>query len=390
MGRQRNPTDWTTFAPGTEPVLLTGRGYTGHSLSRKAKRFGKHLPVFGLINMNGRLYDPVLGRFLNPDMNVQAPDNSQSYNRYSYCMNNPMLYADISGNTWFTNLGDWLGNAGKIAVVIGVSIAVSAAVIASCGTLAPLAIAVIAGAVSGLAGNMVNTAFSGGSGNDFLHAAVNGIVGGAISGLVGGAVGKWAVKGLKSFGINAINSPVLKSALAGGITGSGVGFVGSFASEFALSGGDVNAALKAGIKGAAFGFGIGLASGAYMGYKTAIDNHIDPWTGERTDVLAKFYPDNDGAAGNWKTEILKKGIQIDRYGNPDGNYFAPKGTPIEMRSLPYDANTNSYSIFEVVKPFPVQSSIVAPAFNGMGLGLQYRTSGSTLFLLQEGYLKIIK
>jgi len=68
------------------------RGYTGH----------EHLPEFGLINMNGRMYDPVLGRFLSPDNYVQAADNSQNFNRYSYCLNNPLRYTDPSGEflTW--------------------------------------------------------------------------------------------------------------------------------------------------------------------------------------------------------------------------------------------------------------------------------------------------
>jgi hypothetical protein len=47
--------------------------------------------------MNARLYDPALGRFLSPDPYVQAPDFSQSFNRYSYCMNNPLIYVDENG-----------------------------------------------------------------------------------------------------------------------------------------------------------------------------------------------------------------------------------------------------------------------------------------------------
>ena len=43
---------------------ITNRGYTGH----------EHLESLGLINMNGRVYDPVLARFLSPDPYVQAPD----------------------------------------------------------------------------------------------------------------------------------------------------------------------------------------------------------------------------------------------------------------------------------------------------------------------------
>ena len=64
------------------------RGYTGHEM----------LPEFDIINMNGRLYDPVLGRFLSPDNYVQSPYNSQNFNRYSYCLNNPLKYTDPDGN----------------------------------------------------------------------------------------------------------------------------------------------------------------------------------------------------------------------------------------------------------------------------------------------------
>jgi RHS repeat-associated protein len=67
------------------------RGYTGH----------EHLLTeFGLINMNGRMYDPNLGRFLSPDNYIQSPYNPQNYNRYSYCLNNPLKYTDSDGEFW--------------------------------------------------------------------------------------------------------------------------------------------------------------------------------------------------------------------------------------------------------------------------------------------------
>ena len=47
--------------------------------------------------MNGRLYDPQLGRFLSPDNYVQDPYNTQSFNRYGYVWNNPLVAADPSG-----------------------------------------------------------------------------------------------------------------------------------------------------------------------------------------------------------------------------------------------------------------------------------------------------
>jgi hypothetical protein len=47
--------------------------------------------------MNGRVYDPLVGRFISPDPFVQMPDYSQSYNRYSYAFNNPLRFSDPSG-----------------------------------------------------------------------------------------------------------------------------------------------------------------------------------------------------------------------------------------------------------------------------------------------------
>jgi hypothetical protein len=47
--------------------------------------------------MNGRVYDPQLGRFLSPDPIVQSPSDSQSWNRYAYVMNSPLSYTDPSG-----------------------------------------------------------------------------------------------------------------------------------------------------------------------------------------------------------------------------------------------------------------------------------------------------
>ena len=89
-GVRRQPQTLSPYSPGEAPELLLGRGYCGH----------EHLTEFGLINMNARLFDSALCRFLSPDPIVQAPDNSQNFNRYSYCLNNPMKYVDESGLVW--------------------------------------------------------------------------------------------------------------------------------------------------------------------------------------------------------------------------------------------------------------------------------------------------
>jgi len=53
-----------------------------------------------LYNYNGRLYDPVIGRFISADPFVQAPFDPQSLNRFSYVRNNPLIYTDPTGYGW--------------------------------------------------------------------------------------------------------------------------------------------------------------------------------------------------------------------------------------------------------------------------------------------------
>jgi len=47
--------------------------------------------------MNGRAYDPLFAQMLSPDPSTQFPGFSQGYERYSYCMNNPLKYTDPTG-----------------------------------------------------------------------------------------------------------------------------------------------------------------------------------------------------------------------------------------------------------------------------------------------------
>lgn len=86
-------------------LTILDRGYTGH----------EHLQSVGLIHMNGRLYDPKLHRFLQPDNYIQEPYNTQNYNKYGYVLNNPLKYTDPSGE--YIEIG-FFG-----AVIIGATIA---------------------------------------------------------------------------------------------------------------------------------------------------------------------------------------------------------------------------------------------------------------------------
>jgi RHS repeat-associated protein len=74
--------------------LTTDRGFTMH----------EHLDEMGVVHMNGRIYDPLIGRFMSADPFIQAPSMLQSYNRYSYVMNNPLNLTDPSGFSWWTKI----------------------------------------------------------------------------------------------------------------------------------------------------------------------------------------------------------------------------------------------------------------------------------------------
>ena len=90
-GNSRNPISWNEMM--MENTLLYDRGFTGH----------EHLFDFGLINMNGRIYDPLMSMMLSPDNNIQMPQALQNFNRYSYCLNNPLRYNDPTGE-WVESL----------------------------------------------------------------------------------------------------------------------------------------------------------------------------------------------------------------------------------------------------------------------------------------------
>jgi RHS repeat-associated protein len=80
--------------------VTTDRGFTAH----------EHLDEMMLVHMNGRIYDPLLGRFLTPDPFVQAPGNLQSYNRYSYGFNDPLSGVDPNGYGFLDDIFDAVDN----------------------------------------------------------------------------------------------------------------------------------------------------------------------------------------------------------------------------------------------------------------------------------------
>lgn len=86
FGKRRN-TNGATDVNGTLAAASTRRGFTGH----------EHDDEVGLVNMNGRVFDQAIGRFLSADPTLQAPTYMQSYNRYAYMWNSPLNGTDPSG-----------------------------------------------------------------------------------------------------------------------------------------------------------------------------------------------------------------------------------------------------------------------------------------------------
>ena len=60
---------------------------------------------------------------------------------------------------------------------------------------------------------------------------------------------------------------------------------------------------------------------------------------------------------------------------------------MEMRALPYGTDLSNYHQYEVIKPFEVEKSIIAPAFDNIGLGIQYRSPVSVDTLLKRGIIR---
>ncbi|MEA3504017.1 MAG: RHS repeat-associated core domain-containing protein [Bacteroidota bacterium] len=212
----RNPSTWS-FDNVPENFLFD-RGYTGH----------EHLDEFGLINMNGRVYDAYLARFLSPDPFVQAPDYSQNFNRYSYAFNNPLKYTDPDGEFAHLIIGgtmNWIANGADFSWeglgYFGVGAAagtLSAGIGAGIG--AALAGNVAAG--GGFAAGFVGTATI--SSTEFVAGAISGTAAGITNGLVSGT-GNGMMSGM-NFGTAFMKEGLdqaWRQGLSGGVLGGVIG-----------------------------------------------------------------------------------------------------------------------------------------------------------------------
>jgi len=217
----------------------TDRGYTLH----------EHLDEVGVIHMNGRVYDPLIGRFMSADPFVQSPGNLQSYNRYAYVWNNPLAMTDPSGYFSLRKLFRAVVTivvavyAPELSAYIGWTGGVSAAGAATAGGLSAsmgmsgaVASGMLGGALSGavatgtlkgaVLGGLTGAAFAGvgdkfaGWENVVGHAAVGcassvGSGGGCQSGALSGAAGSMFSQFGPQFDSFAAN--LVANSVAGGV-----------------------------------------------------------------------------------------------------------------------------------------------------------------------------
>ena len=255
-GNLRNPETWTNYSENeTYEEPMFDRGYTGH----------EHLAAFGLINMNGRMYDPFTSGFLSVDNYVQSPDYTQSFNRYAYCLNNPLKYTDPDGEFPWVPM---LIGAGIGVVTNGIDNvcnnqsffqgAGKAALFGGLQGLASFGIGQVASGIASVGGRVafqtlahgtlggVSTTLNGGNfGTGFLSGAASSLVATGMGSLTQ-TTDKWG----QAIGV------IGGGAIAGGVSSSICG--GSFWDGFrngAISSG-LNHAVHAGV----FGKGLAIAS----------------------------------------------------------------------------------------------------------------------------------
>jgi RHS repeat-associated protein len=221
FGKRRNAASWSgtpSASDWTQIAATTHRGFTFHEM----------LDNVGLVHMSGRVYDPLIGRFLSADPNIPDASNSQMLNRYSYVDNNPLSYTDPSGfflKKLFKKVKSFVKQWGGTIISIGFAM-------------------VGMPFVGALLSSAFNTAVNGGSVGSFLKNFAIGAAAGYVTGPIAGRL-------TSGLGLNAslVSTQVVRGGLGGGLSGglsstvSGGGFWEGF------KGGAISGGVTAGVVG---------------------------------------------------------------------------------------------------------------------------------------------
>lgn len=376
-GRLRDPSNQQNYAIGSEPVLFLARGYTGH----------EHLPMFGLINMNARLYDPVSGRFLSPDPYVQAPDFSQNFNRYTYALNNPLRFTDPNGEFWQYVIGavaggiiNWGFNGFKFNMeglkYFGAG-AVGGALIA---TGKPIGI--ISGAAFTAGSNSAISQYSANGFIDWWEVGTSTIVGGISAFLAyqfSGAITPY----VESLFRNVTNE-VLQKGLTYGTTGAITGVTVGGGMGYATTG-EWDGAIDGMWKGAALGFGTGFAYGAGGQIYKNWGEGKNLWTGEYSNeplpnINTRFVTTEDGSTYDMKPTMdrIQSGETYPH--RNDGSVFENRIPRNQTKPLLPDRPLGTYKEY-VVPP--------TPGMRGVG-PLRIVTNGTNFWFTPDHYRTFIQ
>lgn len=288
--------DYTAFGNSTR------KGFTEHEM----------LDSVSLVHMNGRVYDPYLGRFLSADTVIQSLGATESINPYAYAWNDPLKYTDPSGHS----LGSFLVSLiaavvtvvayaildyyfGPVLALFGAGFAggFTGALLATGSLSAALTAGLISGAMLGTLGPLgagiatvaIGCASGGSSGNCGRLAAAE-----AFSLFVGSpAVGGGGVTGVWGTALSTVEAGVvggIESKIAGGSFSCGFSdAAGSYlGTEF---GGSVVSAFT---NGSGSGANHKAASEMSQGERaTAIQSAIDTFTRDNPNLHATFENDSN-------------------------------------------------------------------------------------------------
>jgi hypothetical protein len=239
--------------------------------------------------MNARLYSPYVGRFLAPDNYVQAPDNTQSFNRYSYCLNNPLKYTDPSGNYAFID--------DLIAAVVGGTVNVCSNLIAGevkdfWHGLSLFGVGAVAGeatlygsplagaAVMGIGNSVINQGYVNGWDKIDGVTVCNDLAMSMAMSCVGASMGNAFAEPLKRL-TSHITNQIVKETFVGSLSGAASGCVLGIAFELSKKDADWESVLRGGWNGCWQGWALGTIDGLGSGFQhRAIQNRKFEMQGE--------------------------------------------------------------------------------------------------------------
>lgn len=379
------------------------RGFTGH----------EHLDLFALVNMNGRVYDPAIGRFISPDPFISEPYDLQNLNRYTYVSNCPLAFTDPSG-FWRFGVGgfsfgsggvkfsgdpkDWLKTYDingknpfnklldsvdkRAAKAFGQekwnTVKVTAAVIAVGVATGPLG-GFLSGAATGFVGAYSGVSLAGGTPNEALKAGLKSAAIGAVTGQLTSGVGDigdgamgggpgafqeapWSYQKLAVFGVKIIAHGVIQGTAAkmnggkfehGFLSGAAAAAAGPFIekSPGGIIGQTTMAAIVGGTASELGGgkFSNGAVSGA-MVYLYNDCNHTSKGLKDASDIL-----DTKSKIFGAASELLdsEKGTKL------LSKFYS--GMSVGASTANCDWGPVAYSVFEEVVKMPARWSIIIQA-----------------------------